>query len=250
MRAGAGDDQEPDRRLQMMGMASGGAKKTALTVRGLAYPYERQLDYRTSGLRGMRIAGLLLRRGDRTRAERTYRDALRYLVYGFLIDRCANRDLFAIAHNVGRIIEHEFGCPMEYDERSDAYFSTCPIDGLHSRMGSSAAFATASDCSICGAADFQCNHIPGRTYGEHLCARVKTRVLELREISMTPHPDYPETYVMHVGQPRAEIELETGKRIARGSRRYNRHCQFCDGVPSPEDLDPTLWSAATDKKGE
>ena len=62
--------------------------------------------------------------GDRTRAEHIHRDALRYLVYGFLIDRGANRDLFVIAHNVGRIIEHEFGCPMEYDEESDAYFSS------------------------------------------------------------------------------------------------------------------------------
>jgi hypothetical protein len=184
-----------------------------LYIRAVAYPFERHVDYRVSGLRGMRLASILLHRGRREDAERVYREALRYLVYAFLTDREANKKLFVIAHNIGRLIEDEFGCPMEYDERCDAYFSTCPIDGLHSRMGSSVAFTTASDCSICGAADFMCDHLPGWSYGYAVCKRVNPRVLRIREVSMTPHPDFPETFVMHVGRPRADLEAQAGKPI-------------------------------------
>ena len=137
---------------------------------------------------------------------------------------------------------------MEYDARADAYFSTCPIDGLHSRMGSSVAFTTASDCSICGAGDFECSHVAGRTYDGQVCDRLNARVLQIREVSMTPHPDYPETFVMHVGRSRADLEGARGIAIPPGSQLQNEHCQSCLGIPSPEDLDPRLW--ASDEEDE
>src|SRR5207244_582085 len=106
----------------------------------------------------------------------------------------------------------------EYDTASDCYFSDCPIDGLHSRVGMSAAFTTATQCSICGAQDFECDHVPGRTYEERLCFRKNRHVVATREVSMTPTPDHPETFVQHVGRPRSELEQLMGRTIEPGEQ--------------------------------
>lgn len=109
----------------------------------------------------MRAGRILLSFGKRQEAEKLLRAALGDLVFAFLLDRPGNAHLFTVAHRLGALIEDEFGCEFAYNPETDAYMSDCPIAGLHSRLGMSAAFTTASTCSICGAEDFDCGHVPG-----------------------------------------------------------------------------------------
>lgn len=225
-------------------MARQGTGKAGRRLSGLVLPLRDGRDQRVEGLRGMRAGRILLSSGKRQEAEKLLRAALSDLVFAFLLDRQGNAQLFTVAHRVGALIENEFGCKFVYDPETDAYMSDCPIAGLHSRLGMSAAFTTASTCSICGAEDFDCSHVPGRLYEDELCRRRDVRLIAIREISMTPNPDFAETFVQHVDRPRSDFEAEANSKIPRGAVIYNHHCRNCSGVPSAEDLDPRLWQAS------
>jgi hypothetical protein len=194
---------------------------------------------------------MFLDRGKRQDAEARLRRGLRDLVYAFLRDRRANAKLFVIAHNVGRIVENTFGCPMRYDAERDLYFSDCPIDGLHSRVGMSVAFTTASRCSVCGADDFECVHVHERVYDGVQCLGQNARVVGVREVSLTPNPDYPETFVRHVGRARTAMEKILQTQIEPGTPLFMHHCRDCLGLPDDGDLDPGLWDLSwIDEGGE
>jgi hypothetical protein len=209
-------------------------------VRALAYPYTLGRDYRTEGLRAARAGSILLRSNGRE-AEKMLRSALRDLVNAFLTDRQSNRSLFMMAHRVGETLERNFGCRLEYDPAIDCYWDSCPVHALHSRIGSSVAMTISSDCSICGAGEFACDHVPGRSYGDRLCYRASPRVVALREVSLTPNPDFQETFATVAAIPRHELEATHGRRIKPGTALYSNHCRDCSGTQTPDDLDPSRW---------
>lgn len=87
----------------------------------------------------------------------------------------------------------------------------------------------------------ECDHVPGRAYDGRLCFRANQRVVTLREVSVTPYPDHPETFVLHVGRPRSELEQVMGRKIKPGESVVNNHCEQCLGAPTEEALNPKLW---------
>lgn len=209
-------------------------------IRVLAYPYTLGRDYRLEGVQAAR-RGLSLLRTEKKAAEKELRAALHDLVNAFLTERQGNRALFTMAHGIGRTVEREFGCWLDYDPKIDAYWHECPVAALHSRMGASAGMVTSSACSICGAAEFQCDHIPGQVYGASLCRRVDPKVVSLRETSLTQDPDFPETFATCAALSRTEFEIEPGVAVPVGTPIRSNHCWTCTGVPTREDIDPGLW---------
>lgn len=202
-------------------------------------------DLRRSGLRAAREADHALQRGDHDVARDQYREALRDLVDGFLEDRETNRDLFVVAHRIGEALESLGGCSWTFDEERRTFSNLCPIQGLHSRMAVSVAMITESVCSICGAADFECDHVPGETYKGEECERRVTRIVKADHIALTRNPDFTSTFLMSRVLTLAEVEEQTGQKWESGKKLFSHHCQQCYGrfEAGAEDLDPSLWKA-------
>jgi hypothetical protein len=206
-------------------------------------PYRRiDIDLRTEGLARL-IEGYsaLIVDKDRAESEKDLRLALDYLVDAFLEDRAGNADLFAICHKAGAVIEQEFGCWFKKDDQG-RYSLPCPIFGLHSRLGFSPAFVTRGHCSLCGASDFECNHIHGRVYDGVRCARVVDE-MRLDHMAVTNDPDFAYTFRNHTYFTEAEIIEMVGQDIPPGAGPVSNHCAICYGRngPRPDDLDTTMW---------
>ncbi len=154
----------------------------------------------------------------------------------------ANADLFALTHHVGKLVEGTYGCYWTRDEAKGEWTNACPLLALHSRLGASWGGLSWGRCSICNAEDFQCDHVPGVCYDGVRCVRNVYRV-ELREVSLTPHPEDPSTYRVHYPKTDAEVEALRGRSFRPGERPACMHCRDCPGIEGPEreDLDPTLW---------
>jgi hypothetical protein len=200
-------------------------------------------DLRRAGLRAAREGDLAEQRGDHDAARDRYREALRDLVDAFLEDRKANGDLFVVAHRVGEALENLGGCLWEFDEERRTFSNLCPIQALHSRMAVSVAMITESVCSICGAGDFECEHVPGRTYDGEECVRTVTRIVKADHIALTRNPDFTSTFRISPVLSVREVEQRTGEKWVPGKRLFSHHCQQCYGrfEARAEDLDRSLW---------
>lgn len=173
------------------------------------------------------------------KAEESLRSAIDHLVEAFLEARHENQGLFTLAHRIGRIVEVEFGCALEYNEKEDTYNHRCPIRGLHSSMGMSIAWFQPTRCSICAAPDFECDHIPGDRYQGVECRRISDGPV-IDHVALTANPDFAYTFHIVVPTPRAEIEQDLGK-LNPGQPVYSDHCRDCPGAdlgPTPADLNP------------
>jgi hypothetical protein len=172
------------------------------------------------------------------RAERLLRQAIELMVDAFLLDRRGNADCFARAHEIGALVEERFSCHFQLDEKAQALENPCGILALHSRIGLSPGGRNWGRCSICGAGDFQCDHVPGKTYdGEH-CHREIYR-WDGDEISLTPRPRDPRCFRTWSPIPIAAV----------GQRALDcHHCRGCPGRggATNEDLDPSSWPDGPD----
>jgi hypothetical protein len=126
-------------------------------------------------------------------AESLQRSALERLVDAFLVDRRGHAESFSAAHLLGREILQRFGCPFTFDAEREVWILRCGVLALHSRLATSPGGSTIGECSICGAADFECDHVNGEVYDGKRCHRIITR-FDLREISVTPRPHDPRCY--------------------------------------------------------
>lgn len=196
---------------------------------------------RKAGIEAARAARFAGRNGE-TDAEQRARTALELLVDAFLVDRVGNSDCFARAHALGRWINQKFGCRGSFDPEDECYVNKCGILALHSRFAFSPGGTTTGICSICGAADFECDHVSGRTYDGEACRRIIVK-WNLAEVSLVRVPYDPRCYRVAVPQTKAEVEAALGKRLAPGELPECHHCKGCKGRygPSEEDLDPSHW---------
>lgn len=191
-------------------------------------------------------AGMAERSGD-SRAEHLYREAIERFVDAFLVDRAGHAACFTDAHVIGRYVAERYGCPMT--DAGDGYWTTgCGVLALHRRLGASWAGTTVGRCSVCGAGDLECDHVPGRWYDGVHCHRIVHEV-DLREISLVPFPDDPRTYRVEVARTPREIRAARGRPLRRGEVPLCTHCtEGCDGAdrgPHEEDVDQSLWPALT-----
>jgi hypothetical protein len=208
-------------------------------------PYRRiDIDLRKEGLANLSEGYALIVGEDRAGSETHLRQALDYLVDAFLEDRAGNADLFAICHKVGATIEEEFGCRFDKDDKG-RYFLPCPISGLHSRIGVSAALVTRGHCSICGAGDFECAHVRGQLYDYVRCERIidDTR---MEHMALTSDPDFTYTFRNHWYYTETEIAEQLGEAFTPEADLVSSHCASCYGRegPRPDDLDTTMWRRA------
>jgi hypothetical protein len=221
----------------------------AMRLSGYAVYYEplRPASVLARQARRLRYeAGMAERAGD-GRAEQLHREAIERLVDAFLVDRAGHAACFTEAHVLGRHLAERYGCPMT--DAGDGYWTTgCGVLALHRRLGASWVGPTIGRCSVCGAGDLECDHVPGRWYDEVHCHRI-VRAADLRDISLVPFPDDPRTYRMEVARTPREIRAARGRRLHRGEVPLCTHCtQGCDGAdrgPLEEDIDQSLWPAPT-----
>jgi hypothetical protein len=177
------------------------------------------------------------------RAESLHRLALERLVDAFLIDRRGHAECFAAAHLLGRQILQRFGCPFTFDADRQAWILRCGVLALHSRVGASPGGPTIGQCSICGSADFECDHINGEVYNGKRCYRLITR-FDLKEISLTPRPHDPRCYRLDTVISAREVERRHGGPLAAGESPVCEHCAMCRGAqgPADDDLSPDAWA--------
>lgn len=171
-------------------------------------------------------------------AERQLRQAIEALVDAFLLDRRGNADCFARAHRMGAWVEQRFGCRWRLEGDQEIQENACGILALHSRMAFSAGGRSWGYCSVCGARDFMCDHLPGQTYGGVHCHRVIDR-WEVDEVSATIRPR--DARCFRVWSP-----LALG--VAGTKPLRCRHCASCvgSGGPTDQDLDPPSWPEDAD----
>jgi hypothetical protein len=179
---------------------------------------------------------------ERDQIEALLRVAVEHLVDAFLLDRGGHAWCFVEAHAIGRRLSQEFGCTLHLDEHG-TWGRACGVPALHARLGLSFAGATRGRCSLCGAGDLQCDHVPGSCYGGRLCVRIVDRV-DLQEISVVQFPEDPRCYRLSRRLGAEEVEAAFGGPLPRGVAPLCTHCQDCQAVergPAPEDLDQGLW---------
>jgi hypothetical protein len=196
--------------------------------------------------RRLRYEAVMTERAGDRRAERLYRNAIESFVDAFLVDRAGHAGCFTDAHAVGRHLADRYGCPMT--AAGDGYWTVgCGVLALHRRFGASWAGPTVGHCSVCGAGDLECDHVPGRWYDGMHCHRIVARA-DLLEVSIVPFPDDPRTYRMEVAVTPRELRAARGRPLPSGEVPLCTHCtQSCDGAdlgPSREDVDQSLWPAA------
>ena len=187
---------------------------------------------------------------DRARQVRNKRDvepllrgAVEDLVDSFLFDRRGHTSAFSAAHAVGRRLTVEFGCPMKAVD--DGWVSECGIHALHSRMALSPGGVTHGRCSVCGAGDFECEHVPGRSYSGQRCIRVVEQ-FHLEEVSFVRIPNDPRCYRVWPVRSASEVSSRTERGHGQSTVPSCEHCRTCHGRPTLEDLSPEAWPPIPD----
>jgi hypothetical protein len=183
------------------------------------------------------------------RAEQLYREAIEHFVDAFLVDRVGHTACFTDAHAIGRYVTDRYGCPMK--DAGNGYWNTgCGVLALHRRLGTSWGGPTIGHCSVCGAGDLECDHVPGRWYDGVHCHRI-VHEAGLREISLVPFPEDPRTYRTEIAATPHEIRAARGRPLLRGEVPLCTHCTSCDAAdrgPCEEDIDQSLWPAELGRK--
>ncbi len=177
-----------------------------------------------------------------TEAEPPLRAAIERLVDAFLVDRRGHADCFAAAHTLGREVLERFGCHFMLDPKGESWSMQCGVLALHSRIGLSPGGSTLGRCSVCGASDFECDHVPGEIYAGEPCHRVIVR-FDVNEISLVQKPYDPRCYRVYSPIPVPEMERIQGRPLAQGEVPLCEHCGACPGAqgPTEEDLNPDSW---------
>ena len=212
-----------------------------LQITGYAVYFEPLLAASEYARRGqdLEAAANAAREARAPDAEQLARDAIENYVNAFLVDRSGQTASFDEAHRIGREVNARYGCPLRHTDRG-GWVTECGILALHSRTGASIAGVSRGRCSICSANDLECLHVPGNAYDGVRCVR-EVYDHDLREISLVPRPDDPRTYRMEAPVSDAEVVRARGRALLHGEVPTCTHCANCTGVPTAEDLDPTLW---------
>jgi hypothetical protein len=191
---------------------------------------------RRRGLREAVGAEVLLRHGGAC-GEELARRALSDLVEAFLHDRQAKSDLFGRAHRVGALLSEVAGC--RWTSGDEAYTLRCPVYALHQRWATSIAMTVTTRCSVCGAGDLECDHLPGESYDDKVCSSVVESIGSIGHVALTANPDF--THTWHQEQRVSTEELVRDGVIGEaGESAFCSHCRSCSGIhgPSRGDLDP------------
>ena len=181
------------------------------------------IDLRVEALRAFRIA-LFEARANSPRAKKALLSAQSLLVDAFLEDRKENARFFVWAHRIGAIREERQECTWTHDAGRDTFTLDCPMQGIHSRVGMSVALLSRSKCSICGAGDFECEHIAGEVYEGVICNFEQTDMW-LDHVALTQNPDF--TYTFHNSVP---LRAYAGRSVVAGVEAADRDRSSCHSI--------------------
>lgn len=200
----------------------------------------RALTPRFLRRRGLRtaLAAEIAIRNDEDRGGKLARRAIADLVEAFLHDRAANGGLFSRAHHVGALLSETAGC--FWKPGPETYTLRCPIFALHQTWATSLAMTVTTRCSICGAGELSCDHVPGEIYSGEECLSVAESLGPFGHVAITANPDF--TYTWHREQTASTAEMVAAGTIgSAGDAATCSHCRSCPGRlggPSTGDLDP------------
>ncbi|MGN7860062.1 hypothetical protein ACTJI8_05745 [Microbacterium sp. 22303] len=80
----------------------------------------------------------------------------------FLEDHELREDAHAAIHKASFVLRGLFGCPIVV--RDNAYWTACPVNVSHLRMGASIGMVAEFACSICARMVEDCDHVMGEQY--------------------------------------------------------------------------------------
>jgi hypothetical protein len=207
-------------------------------------PYRRvDRDLRREGLRSFRL-GLAGLKHNQRNAERLLRSSLHDLVEAFLEDRQRNADLFALAHRIGLILVQTFKCPYEWREADRRWYQDCAVLALHRRIAFSVAWFWARRCTICGANEFDCVHVPGESYDGQVCEFERDKAIGIEHVALTSNPDFTHTFMQSDQATERDVLEQFGRPLGHSESLFCNHCRNCRGYfgPDEDDLDPSRWT--------
>jgi hypothetical protein len=191
--------------------------------------------------RRARYEAILAEDRDPQSAEHWYREAIERFVDAFLVDRAGFAWCFTEAHRIGAHVRATYECRVSREE--NGWQRRCGVLALHQRVGLSIAGASTGTCSLCGARDFECDHVPGRVYDGRVYVRAVAD-FDLREISLVQFPNDLRCYGVQPTIPFAEMDERLGRRLRNNEYPICDHCLSCygsTGGPATDDVDQTLW---------
>lgn len=154
---------------------------------------------------------------------------------------------FETAHQrldqAGQLQRKHFRDRCRFTYKGGRYFQECPVSLAHNRVGLSiGAVIREAECSICHQDPDDCEHIPGRTYGDEECTRVIKR-FDLQEVSFVGRPNFPDARIESLSVDIADIRAELGERFQVGMDVLCDQClKPCDGVSRNFESSPHLPS--------
>lgn len=185
-------------------------------------------------------------------------DALNYLE-----DHELREEAHAAIHRAAFVNRGLFGCPIVLHDNE--YWTGCPINISHLRIGVSAGIVSDLECSICGEWVEDCDHQMGQLYPkaaghtaedrctlcdsvdcEHLegeiffvQARASVRNIKAGEISFVARPRYPLARIVEVSKDMGSMHDDP--RVIHAARRGDLNCDAdlgpCKGFNEMKDWD-------------
>lgn len=176
-----------------------------------------------------------------TNSVKAAMDALNYLE-----DHELKEEAHVAIHRAAFLKRGLFGCPIVL--RDEAYWSACPINISHLRMGVSAGLVSDFECSVCGELIEECDHQMGQLYpkvaertadgGCTICASVdcqhpageaflvqaygNARSIKAGEISFVARPRYPLARVVEHAKDMGP--LHDDPRLIYAAKRGDLNC--------------------------
>ncbi len=162
------------------------------------------------------------------------------------------------AHKVAALVGGIFGCRFEYSE--GAYWDTCPISLMHSRVGMSVGFTATRLCSLCGEELDVCDHLLDTPYevqvhrdiegtcnacGRRSCSHSDGEVVlaypqpvlgdaKIHEVTLVPRPRDPLARITKVEIDPQLLARSLGEEPKGRNLRCFRCLQPCGGFKTPQ----------------
>lgn len=190
-------------------------------------------------------------------------DALNYLE-----DHELREEAHVAIHRAAFVKRGLFGCPIVLSD--DEYWSDCPINISHLRMGVSAGLVSDFECSVCGELVEDCDHMMGQRYPKaagrtivgtcSICgaldckhaeggiylvqAQASARNIKAGEVSLVARPRYPLARIVEESKDMGP--LQDDPRVKQAAKLGNLNCDAdlgpCKGFNEMQDWDITTVS--------
>lgn len=181
----------------------------------------------------------------------------------YLEDHPLREDAHRAIHRAAFVKRGLFGCPIVL--RDDEFWTDCPINLSHLRMGVSVGVVSDFECSICGCLVEDCDHQMGRVYPKTarrdaddkctLCAavncehsvgemymseaRANARDVRLGEASLVARPRYPQARIVEMTK---DVSMAGDDELVRHAAKHmSLNCDAdlgpCDGFNDMREWD-------------